>query len=376
MTEQGFDKVPFLDLAAGYAELAAELEPAVLEATRSGMYIGGPQVEAFESEFASYVGAPHCIGVGNGLDALMLALMAVGVGSGDEVIVPSHTFIATWLAVSRLGAIPVPVEPDPATMNLSTAGLEAAMTPRTKAIMPVHLYGQSADLEPIRSLAARRGVFVIEDAAQAHGAEYRGRRIGAHGHAIAWSFYPGKNLGAYGDAGAVTTSHADIADRIRMLRNYGSRRKYVHEMQGINSRLDPVQAAMLRIRLRHLDQWNARRQSIAARYLHELEGARVMLPVVADWATHVWHLFVVRVRSRDTVQQGLAGRGIETLIHYPTPPHRQGGYASTAVGLSSLPIAEGLAESVLSLPIGPHLRDDQVDRVIEAVHACCKVPVA
>jgi dTDP-4-amino-4,6-dideoxygalactose transaminase len=371
MTTTGRDRVPFLDLGAGYAELASELEPAALEATRSGMYIGGSQVEDFERDFAAYVGAPHCAGVGNGLDAIMLALMAVGVAPGDEVIVPSHTFIATWLAVSRLGAHLVPVEPDPSTMGISAAAVERALTPRTKAIIPVHLYGLPVDLDPILALAERRGIHVIEDAAQAHGTAYRGRRIGAHGHAVAWSFYPGKNLGAYGDAGAVTTSHSDIDDRVRMLRNYGSRRKYVHEIQGINSRLDPVQAAMLRVRLRHLDRWNARRVEIAARYLRGLAGMRVTLPVVPGWASPVWHLFVVRVKSRDAVQRALAARGIETLIHYPNPPHRQGAYADAAVAQMHLPVAEELAQTVLSLPMGPHLRDEQVDRVIEAIGACC-----
>jgi dTDP-4-amino-4,6-dideoxygalactose transaminase len=342
----------------------------MLNAARSGMYIGGSIVEAFESEFASYVGASHCAGVGNGLDALMLALLAVGVGAGDEVIVPSHTFIATWLAVSRIGAVPVPVEPDPATMNIDVNRIEAAVTSGTRAIIPVHLYGQPADLDPVLSLAARHGLSVIEDAAQAHGARYRGRRVGAHGHAVAWSFYPGKNLGAYGDAGAVTTSHADIDERVRMLRNYGSRQKYVHEIQGINSRLDPVQAAMLRVRLRSIDAWNARRSAIAARYRRELADSPLTLPGVADWADSVWHLFVVRAWDRARLQQALMERGIETLIHYPTAPHRQGAYSSTALGRAHLPIAEELASTVLSLPIGPHLQDQQVDRVIHAIAAC------
>src|ERR1035441_7113136 len=248
--------VPFLDLGASYREIQAELESAILASVRSGWYIGGQDVEAFEQEFAAFTETRYCVGVANGLDALRLSLLAMGIGAGDEVIVPSNTYIATWLAVSQSGATPVPVEPVESTYNLDPERIEAAITPRTRAILPVHLYGQPADIDPIVSIAEKHGLRVLEDAAQAHGARYKGRRVGGHGDVVAWSFYPGKNLGALGDAGAVTTNDSELADRIRVLRNYGSRVKYVNEVQGCNSRLDPVQAAALRVKLRHLDEWN------------------------------------------------------------------------------------------------------------------------
>ena len=256
--------VPFLDLQAGYLELKEEIDAAVARVLQSGWYILGPEVSAFEEEFASYCGADHCIGVGNGLEALHLALLAMGIGPGHEVIVASNTFIATWLAVSMAGAVPVPVEPDPATHNLDPGRMEAAITERTKAILPTHLYGQPADLDPILDIARRHGLKVLEDAAQAHGARYKGKRVGGHGDAVAWSFYPGKNLGAFGDGGAVTTNDADLASRIRTLGNYGSREKYVNEVRGFNSRLDPLQAAVLSVKLRYLDEWNARRRAVAS----------------------------------------------------------------------------------------------------------------
>jgi dTDP-4-amino-4,6-dideoxygalactose transaminase len=264
--------VPFLDLGAAYREIQAELESAVFTSLRSGWYIGGRDVEAFEEEFAAFTETRHCVGVANGLDALHLALVAMGIGVGDEVIVPTNTFIATWLAVSQSGAILIPVEPVESTYNLDPDRIEAAITPRTRAILPVHLYGQPADLDPILALARKHGLRVLEDAAQAHGARYKGKRIGGHGDVVAWSFYPSKNLGALGDAGAVTTNDPEVADRVRVLRNYGSRVKYVNEVKGCNSRLDPVQATVLRVKLRHLDEWNARRTAIAARYTAELAG--------------------------------------------------------------------------------------------------------
>lgn len=361
--------IPFLDLKAGYLELKQEIDAAVARVLDSGWYILGEEVEAFETEFAAYVGSSQAVGLANGLDALHLALRALEVGPGDEVIVPSNTYIATWLAVSQCGATPVPVEPDPATHNLDPARIEAAITPRTRVLLPVHLYGQPANLDPILAIARRHGLRVLEDAAQAHGARYRGRRIGAHGDLVAWSFYPGKNLGAFGDAGAVTTDDAALAQRLRTLRNYGSRIKYVNDEAGWNSRLDPLQAAALRVKLRHLDTWNARRCSLAVAYQAALAGLPLTLPTVPDWAEPVWHLYVIQLDQRDRVQQEFAAHGIGSLIHYPIPPHRQQAYAAAGFAAGSLPLAERLAERVLSLPMGPHLPVTALEAVASALRA-------
>ena len=359
--------IPFLNLQAAYLDLKSEIDEAVARVLASGTYILGSEVAAFEEEFAAYCEARYCIGVGNGLDALSLGLRALGVGPGDEVIVPSNTYIATWLAVSQCGAVIVPVEPDPATFNLDPARLEAAITPRTKVIVPVHLYGQPADMDPIMEVARKHGVRVLEDAAQAHGARYKGRRVGAHGDLVAWSFYPGKNLGALGDGGAVTTNDPALAERLRLLRNYGSSVRYVHEEQGFNSRLDPLQAAVLRVKLKYLDLWNERRKALARLYIDGLGHSGLALPYVPDWAEPVWHLFVVRSVQRDALQQALTQRGVTTLIHYPIPPHRQKAYAQTGLSGSEFPIAERLASEILSLPIGPHLAQDEVGEVIKQV---------
>lgn len=361
--------VPFLDLKAAYLELKPEVDAAVARVLDSGWYILGEEVEAFEAEFASYCGSRHCVGLANGLDALQLALRALDIGPGDEVIVPSNTYIATWLAVSQCGATPVPVEPDPLTYNIDPARIEAALTPRTRAVMPVHLYGQPADLDPILTIARRHGLRVIEDAAQAHGARYRGRRLGAHGDVVTWSFYPGKNLGAFGDAGAATTDDPAIAERLRVLRNYGSRVKYVNDEAGWNSRLDPLQAAALRVKLRHLDAWNARRRALAADYAGALAGLPLQLPHVPDWAEPVWHLYVIQLEQREAVQRVLSERGIGSLIHYPIPPHRQLAYASAGLAAGSLPIAERLADRVLSLPMGPQLAPSAISRVADGLRA-------
>lgn len=361
--------IEFLNLKAAYEELKAQIDAAVARALASGWYIGGPEVESFEQEFAAYTGAQHCVGVANGLDALHLALRAMGVGPGDEVIVPSNTYIATWLAVSQCGATPVPVEPLEGTHNIDPARIEAAITARTRVIVPVHLYGQPADLDPILDVARQHGLRVLEDGAQAHGAAYKGRRIGAHGDAVAWSFYPGKNLGALGDGGAVTTSNPELADRIRVLHNYGSRQKYVNEVQGFNSRLDPVQAAILRVKLSCLDQWNERRQALARQYQQGLSGLGLTLPEVAEGMDPVWHLYVVRCPQRDRLQKSLAEAGVSTLIHYPIPPHLQQAYAGSGWGPGSLPLAERLADEVLSLPMGPQLQPQQVDEVIRRITA-------
>jgi dTDP-4-amino-4,6-dideoxygalactose transaminase len=359
--------VPFLDLLAAYQELKAETDDAVGRVLASGRYLLGPELEAFESEFAAFVGVRHCVGVANGLDALRLGLMALDVGPGDEVIVPSNTYIATWLAVTQVGAVPVAVEPVDATYNLDPVRIAERLTKRTKVILPVHLYGQPADMDPIRALAREHGLRVFEDAAQAHGAQYRSRRTGSLGDAAAWSFYPGKNLGALGDGGAVTTEDDHIADQIRVLRNYGSRRKYFNERQGYNSRLDDLQAAILRVRLRRLIEWNGRRTRQADLYTRSLRPSSLILPYVPEWADPCWHLYVVRSTERDMLQRHLAANGIDTLIHYPKPPHLQKAYRTLGIPADAFPIARTHAEEVLSLPIGPHLADDQQHAVIDAV---------
>jgi len=347
-------KILFLDLGRTYIELKNDLDDAYQRVMNSGWYIQGAELEAFEDEFATYCGTKHCIGVGTGLDALHLILRGYGIGPGDEVIVPSHTFVATWLAVTHAGARPIPVEvPDDGTYTISPALIEAAITPRTKAIMPVHLYGRPADMTPIKEIAAKYGLKVIEDAAQAHGACYNGVRAGGLGDAAGFSFYPGKNLGAFGDGGAVTTNDSELASNIRSLRNYGSSKKYVHDIIGFNSRLDPLQAAILRVKLRHLDEWNARRLSIADYYQEHLTGADLLLPTVSAGFVPVYHLFVVRTPQRDRLQTELKNAGVETLIHYPIPPHKQLAYATAQT--VSLPVAESLSREVLSIPIGPHL---------------------
>jgi len=360
--------VPFLELRPTYDELRGEMDAAYHRVMDSGWYLLGKEIEAFETEFAGYCEAKHCIGVGNGLEALQLILRACDIGAGDEVIVPSHTYIATWLAVSYAGAVPVPVESDPRTFNLDPHLIAAAITPRTKAIMPVHLYGQPADMDPILSLARRHGLKVIEDNAQAQGARYKGRRTGSLGDAAGNSFYPGKNLGAFGDGGAVTTNDAQLADRVRSLRNYGSKKKYYNEEKGHNSRLDELQAAFLRVKLKKLDEWNDRRRAVAARYLADLDDqTNVTLPFVPKWAEPVWHLFVVRHSKRNDLQQKLSAADIGTLIHYPVPPHLSGAYADAGWKRGAFPIAEELADTVLSLPMGPHLAASQVAAVTDMI---------
>ncbi len=364
-------KVPFLDLRAAYLELKPEIDAAIARVLDSGLYIGGEEVEHFEAEWAAYCEAKHAIGVANGLDALYLALRALGVGQGDEVIVPSNTYIATWLAVSHCGATPVPVEPDERTYNIDPALIEAAITPNTKVILPVHLYGQPANLDPILTLAKKYSLRVVEDAAQAHGARYKGRRIGAHGDLVTWSFYPGKNLGAMGDAGAITTNDTQFADKIRLLRNYGSRVKYENEVMGYNSRLDPIQAAILRVKLRVLDDWNNRRSVIASEYLRDLRiiarieepwpsANKIILPHVPSHVDSVWHLFVIRHPDRDQLQKKLTKAGIGTMIHYPIPPQMQTAYSSLKNISSELSKVNAIAGELLSLPIGPELLKEQM----------------
>jgi dTDP-4-amino-4,6-dideoxygalactose transaminase len=388
--------IPFLDLKAPYIELKVELDEAIQRAVSSGWFIGGPEVDQFEADYAAYCEVNHAIGLANGLDALHLALRAMGVGPGDEVIVPSNTYIATWLAVAQCGATPVPVEPDEATYNIDPTLIEAAITSKTKVILPVHLYGQPADLDPILEIARKHGLRVLEDGAQAHGALYKGKRLGGHGDAVAWSFYPGKNLGAMGDAGAVTTNDPELADRIKVLRNYGSRVKYVNEEQGYNSRLDPIQAAILRVKLAYLDEWNSRRSVIAAQYQKGLAksgttgttdttdttgahgtaavdlvasrqaSSRLVLPTVPNWADPVWHLYVVRHADRAGFQKQLESQGVSTLIHYPIPPHLQGAFKNMGFKKGDFPIAERIHDEIVSLPISPSLTAQEAEQVVKA----------
>lgn len=365
--------LPCLDLKGLNARQRAELIEAFTRVLDSGWYVLGAEVEAFEREFAAWCGAPECIGVGNGLDALTLifrAYLELGImRKGDEVIVPANTYIASILAVSEAGLKPVPVEPDAATFNLDPSHVEAAITPRTRAILPVHLYGRAADMPRIVEIARRRGLKVVEDGAQAHGAIIGGRRAGAWGDAAGFSFYPTKNLGALGDAGAVTTSDAELARTVRVLRNYGSEKKYHNVMRGVNSRLDELQAALLRVRLPLLDAENARRREVAALYLATIRHLEVSLPKVPrETAEHVWHLFVVRCVRRDALQAHLAASGVQTMVHYPIPPHRQGVYATGELA-GEWPITDAIHAEVLSLPMGPCLANAEAERVAEAVNA-------
>jgi dTDP-3-amino-3,4,6-trideoxy-alpha-D-glucose transaminase len=361
---------PFLDLKAVYDELKPELDAAYERVMRSGWFVLGKEVEAFEAEYAAYCGTKHCVGLANGLEALELVLRGWNIGAGDEVIVPSNTYIATWLAVTAVGATVVPVEPMPGGPNIDPERIAAAITPRTRALMPVHLYGEPADMEAIMALADRHGLKVVEDVAQAQGARCRGRRTGALGHAGAHSFFPTKNLGAAGDGGAVTTDDAALAERLRVLRNYGSRVKYVNIERGFNSRLDEMHAAFLRAKLTRLDAWNDRRRALAARYSDKLRDVPgLALPRPPQWAEPVWHLYVVRTDRRAALMAGLEKAGIGSLIHYPIPPHLQQAYADLGQGAGAYPLAERLAETVLSLPIGPHLSVESVDKIATAVRA-------
>lgn len=337
----------------------------------SGWYIRGQACRRFEEEFAQFCGVRHCVGVGNGLDALTLVLLAwkqLGVlAPGDEVIVPANTYIATILSVVQSGLTPVLVEPDEASFNLDPALIDAHVTPRTRVIMPVHLYGLCADMQPIMAVARKHGLKVLEDAAQAHGASYNGRRAGSLGDAAGFSFYPGKNLGALGDGGAVASNDAELAECVRALGNYGSHRKYENVFQGLNSRLDETQAAILSVKLPGLVAENAYRAEIARRYLREIRNPQVQLPCVADDCSHAWHLFIVRVQGRERFREFLLSRGIETGVHYPIPPHRQSAFASW--NHLSFPITERIHAEVASLPISPVHSEAEISAVIEAVNA-------
>jgi len=358
--------VPFLDLKAPYQELKTELDDVYQRVMNSGWYLLGNELTAFEAEFAAYCGTKFALGVANGLQALELILRAYDIGEGDEVIVPSNTYIASWLAVTHVGATVVPVEPDIHTYNMDPTRIEAAITAKTKAIMVVHLYGQAVEMAPILQLAKKYPLKIIEDGAQAHGATYQGKKVGALGDAAAFSFYPGKNLGAFGDAGAITTNDSVLTERIKMLRNYGSKIKYHNEERGTNSRLDEFQAAILRVKLNYLDEWNARRTVIANFYQQHLRHENLILPTILKECHSAWHLFVIRHPDRAALQDHLLKRGIQTLIHYPIPPHKQKAYQH--MENYQLPISEKIHREVLSLPIGPHLTKEQMHWVVEAVN--------
>lgn len=362
--------IPFLDMKAPYQELKSELDAAYHRVMESGWYILGAEVDAFEHDFAEYCGVKHCVSVGNGLEALHLILRAYGIGKGDEVIVPANTYIATWLAVSYSGAQPIPIEPDRNTYNIDPEHIERKITKKTKAILPTHLYGQSADMDIINSIAEEYGLIVVDDAAQAHGAKYRGNRVGSLSDATGWSFYPGKNLGAFGDAGAITTNNDTIAERVRTLRNYGSKVKYFNEVQGFNSRLDPLQAAFLRVKLKYLDEWNTRRLQIAKYYLSALsEIPEITRPYVPGWAEPSWHLFVIQHKKRETFLQYLRDMGVQTLIHYPVPPHLQSAYNEMNLSIGTFPITEEIHRKIVSLPMGPHLTSAEAQKVVEVIHS-------
>lgn len=358
-------KIDFLNIAHLHEPIRIELDIAYKRVMDSGWFIMGPELEGFEAEFAAYSNVKHCIGVGNGLDALHLLLRAYDIGPGDEVIVPSNTFIATWLAVSQCGATPVAVEPDINTHNINPSLINDAITARTKAIIAVHLYGQPADMDPINELAQKNGLIVIEDAAQAQGAMYKGRRVGSLGNAAGTSFYPGKNLGALGDGGAVLTNDDAVADKVRRLSNYGSSIKYQHDLAGYNTRLDEIQAAFLREKLKVLDAWNTKRKAIAKLYSELLNSTDCIVPLVPEYADPVWHLYVIRSKQRDELKTYLEKQGVSTVIHYPIPPHKQACYSEFAS--QSLPIAELLAEEVLSLPISPYIGEDDIYKVCSKI---------
>lgn len=360
--------IPFVSFKPMERELDADLRAAFERVYQRSWYIEGEEDAAFEKAFADYCGVEHCIGCGNGLDALMLALKALGVGAGDEVLVPSNTYIATALAVTYTEATPVFVEPDIRTYNIDPMRLEAALTERTKAVMPVHLYGQSCDMGPIMAFAKKHGLYVVEDCAQAHGATYNGRKIGTFGDAAGFSFYPGKNLGALGDAGATVTNNKTLADKIRALGNYGSDYKYHHVYQGNNSRLDELQAAFLSAKLPHLERMNAERRRIADRYLAEVHNEQIVLPYVLPGTEPVWHIFAVRCQKRDELTAYLAEKGISTNKHYPIPIHLQGAYASLHIPQGALPIAEEISATQLSLPMYYGMTDNEIGYVIDALN--------
>jgi dTDP-4-amino-4,6-dideoxygalactose transaminase len=360
------EPIPLVDLKAQYALIRQDVDAAISRVVSNADFILGSEVDAFESEYANYCEADHAVGLDSGLSALELGMRALGIGPGDEVITPAHSFIASSSAISLTGATPVWVDVNPNTYNIDVVRLEAAITKRTKAIMPVHLYGQPANMNPILDLARRHRLYVVEDACQAHGARYDGRRVGSIGDFAAFSFYPSKNLGAYGDAGVLVTNNSDVADKVRMMRNYGQRKKYDHVYMAWNRRLDTLQAAVLRVKLTHLDSWNGARRRHASRYDALLTGTRLDVPRVAPDCEHVFHLYVVQVEQRDDLLRHLADSGIQGGIHYPIPIHLQEAYSDRGSGPGSFPVSEAIASRVLSLPMYPELSEEQLNRVVEA----------
>lgn len=362
-------KVPFVDFKPMHDELKGALDGAYRRVMDKNIFIQGEECAAFEREFAAYCGAKYCVGVATGLDALYLILKALGIGKGDEVIVPSNTFIATALAVSYVDAMPVFVEPTIETFNIDVSRIEEKITPKTKAIMPVHLQGRAADMDAVNAIAKKYNLYVVEDAAQAHGALYKGKKVGALSDAAGFSFYPGKNLGALGDAGCVVTNNIEIADKVRALGNYGSDYKYHHIYQGVNSRLDEIQSAFLRAKLPHLDKWNASRRKIAERYLSEIKNPLIALPLPSDKVfTHIYHVFVIRCKKRDELEKYLSEKGIGTVKHYPVPMHLQLAYSELNIPKGALPIAEGISNTVLSLPMYYGMTNEQISYVIEMIN--------
>lgn len=361
--------VPFGDLRRQYQTIRGEIDAAVQRVLDRGWFVLGEEVEQFEQEFAAYLGARHVVGVGSGTEAIHLALVAAGVKPGDEVITAANTCVPTISAVSFAGATPVLVDAEPAGYNIDPAGIESRITSKTRAILPVHLYGQAADMDPILEIGRRRGIPVIEDAAQGHGATYRGKKLGTLGVAGCFSFYPSKNLGAYGDGGAVATDDDELAVSLRRLRNYGEERRYFHKKKGFNSRLDEVQAAILRVKLAYLDDWNDRRREIATLYDRQITADHVVRPAERLYGRHVYHLYVIRSERRDELQRRLADAGIMTLIHYPVPIHLQESYHDLGKVLGDYPVAESLGKEVLSLPMFPELADEEICYVARTVNS-------
>jgi dTDP-4-amino-4,6-dideoxygalactose transaminase len=364
----------FLDLTKIHLEIEDEINDAIHKVVHSGVYIGGQVVNDFENKYANYVDSKYCVGVANGLDAIRLSLMALDIKKGDEIIVPSHTFVATWLAVSQCGAIPIPVDANINTYSIDVAKIEAVITKKTKAIIPVHMYGQPADLDEILRIARKHSLYVIEDAAQAHGAIYKDKKIGAHGDLVAWSFYPGKNLGAMGDAGAVTTNNKEYAQKIRMIGNYGSEKKYINTEVGLNSRLDPIQASILSVKLNYLDAWNKIRTTTAGLYLKNIKSTSVTLPVDINLNNSAWHIFPIRCKNRNKMINYLEKNGVQALIHYPIPPHKQIIYNSQYLN-SDLKISEMMSNELISIPIGPHMSIETTEFVITKINAVDKLRV-
>lgn len=360
-------KINFNELKRGYEKYKSEYDKAAIETLESGWYILGERVERFEREFANFIGSKYCVGVNSGLDALILAVRALEVGPGDEVIVPANTYIATVLGITENGATPVLVEPDE-YYNLDADKIEQKITDKTKAIMVVHLYGQAANMDKIKRIAEKYNLHLIEDCAQSHGARFNGKITGTFGDVGCFSFYPTKNLGAFGDAGAIVTDDEKIAEKVRMLRNYGSKKKYYNEIEGVNSRLDEMQAALLSVKLSHYNELRGERERIAQKYLDEIKNPMIELPAIRQGAEHVWHLFVVRTEKRDELQKYLAENGIGTQIHYPIPPHLSGAYKHLGYNEGDFPITERYANTVLSLPIYDGMTDEEAEYVIKVIN--------